>query len=63
MYDSWSNEDLTKKYLQASTNYLELSSEVLPKLNRLSKLEIELKMILEEVDKRGIEIAPEKERG
>lgn len=56
MYNTWTEEQLKSRYSVVSNSYLETTKDVLPKLERLSKLETEIFEIALELKSRGVDI-------
>lgn len=62
MYESWLDEDLIKRYKDISQEFLLISEEIRPKILKISKIEKEIYLLIEEIGKRGIDV-DEKESG
>lgn len=62
MYESWLDEDLIKRYKDISQEFLLISEEMRPKILKISKIEKEIYLLIEEIGKRGIDV-DEKESG
>jgi hypothetical protein len=58
-YTDWSNEQLNLRYSLVTKQYIDISNEIIPKLEKLSKLELEIFEVALELKNRGSKIEKE----